>query len=187
MAWRKAYSLEVLLAEVNALFPNRDKRTDGAISGYPGSQSSHNVNSAGVVCAVDITTGNYSGGISPAEGQALAEKIRIALRDQPRGIPAYPIHYMAPPYVSAAGPHIATAGTNWAWEPSGGSDPHTSHIHVSVDWDIYTGGAPSGQADFDTRLGWGLNTLAGQGSGITPIPNYTADQQFLVALGLALT
>lgn len=169
MAWRKAFSLDTLLAEVNAAYPGRDKRTDGAISGYPGSISSHNVNSQGVVCALDITTGNYPGGINSAQGQALAEQVRIAIRDQPRGIPAYPIHYMEPPYVPTPGPYIATVNGNWAWAPYGGSDIHKSHLHVSVDWDIYTGGAPSGQADYDTTLPWGITTLAGQGSGITPI------------------
>lgn len=158
MAWHLAPSLVTLRDEINALCPNRDKRTDGTISGYPGARSSHNYNSAGVVCALDITTGDYDGGISPSQGRALAEDIRLRLRDQPRGIPAYVIHNGL----------IATAGTNWAWDPYGGIDPHTSHIHVSVDWDIYTGGYPSGQADYDTTLSWNLGTLSGQGG--TPLP-----------------
>lgn len=152
--WRVAGSLLTLLAEVNAAYPDRDKRTDGAISGYPGSVSSHNVNSEGVVCALDITTGDYGDGISTADGQALAEAVRIAARDQPRGIPVYPIHYMAPPYVPTPGPYIATAGTNWAWDHYFGSDLHTSHLHISADWDIPTGGSPSGQADYDSTLPW---------------------------------
>lgn len=174
MAWRKAYSLDTILAEINALYPSRDKRTDGAISGYPGAQSSHNVNSEGVVCALDITTGDYPGGISTAQGQALAEQIRIACRDQPRGITVYPIHFMAPPYVAAAGPKIATAGTNWAWDDYLGSDLHTSHIHLSVDWDIFTGGRPSGLADYDLTTPWGLANTSGQVSDITPIEDDVA-------------
>lgn len=166
MAWRIAQSLLTLLDEVNALYPDRYKGTDGGISGYtygaggvvvnPNNQSSHNINSEGVVCAFDITTGDYDGGISTKDGQALAEKVRIAIRDQPRGIPAYPIHYMEPPYVPTPGPYIATANNNWAWAPYGGSDLHTSHLHVSVDWDVYPGGAPSGQADYDTTLPWNI-------------------------------
>ena len=171
MPWTLAPALRTLLAEVNALYPGRDKRTDGTISGYPGARSSHNYNSEGYVCALDITTGPYPGGISTAQGQALAEKVRLALKFQPRGIPAYPIHYMAPPYVPTPGPYIATAGTDWEWEPYGypGSDPHTSHLHVSVDWDIYTGGAPSGLADYLTEMSWNLGGISGQGSGTTPI------------------
>lgn len=194
MTWRVAESLKTLLAEINALYPYRDKRTDGAISGYPGSISSHNINSQGVVCALDITTGNYANGISVKDGQAHAEQIRVALRDDPRGIPCYVIHYMEPPYVDRAGPCIATANGNWVWQRYGGSSPHQDHIHVSVDWDIYTGAAPSGQADYDLTLPWNISvTVIGQGSDIKPIPTpppapvYTPDQQFLVDLGLALT
>lgn len=175
MDWTLAPALKVLLAEVNAAHPDRDKRTDGTISGYPGARSSHNYNSAGFVCALDITTGNYPGGISGAQGQALAEQVRLALKNQPRGIPAYPIHYMAPPYVPTPGAYIATAGTNWEWEPYGfpGSDPHISHLHISADWDIYTGQAPSGLADYMTTAPWGIFNLSGQGSGITPIQEDT--------------
>lgn len=156
MAWRTAYSLDTLLDEINQLYPDRDKRTDGAISGYPGATSSHNVNSDGVVCARDITTGDYPGGISPSDGIALAEQIRLALKVQPRGNPAYIIHHMEPPYVPYAGPWIAHGISDWEWYAYAGTDPHTSHIHVSVDWDILTGGAPSGEADYDTKLAWGL-------------------------------
>lgn len=145
--WRVAGSLLTLLAEVNAAHPKRDKRTDGTISGYPGAISSHNINAAGVVCALDITTGMFSGGITPAQGIALADKIRIKLRDQPRGIPCYVIH----------NGKIASAGDNYKWLPYTGPDPHTSHIHVSVDWDIAGGGSASGQADYDTDLPWGIS------------------------------
>lgn len=153
MAWRKAYSLEVMLAEVDALHPGRDKRTDGAISGYPGSRSSHNVNAAGVVCAVDITTGDRPGGISTADGQALAERLRIASRDQPRGITVYGIHYMAPPYVAVAGPKICTA-PDYEWRHYNGEALHKDHIHWSADTDILTGEAPTGLADYDLGLSW---------------------------------
>lgn len=164
MGWQLAPSLQQLLSEINTAYPNRNKGTDGTISGYtygpggvvvnPGNLSSHNINAQGYVCALDITTGNYPGGISDEEGYALAERIRIALRDQPRGDPAYAIHQMRPPYVSAPGAYIATANTNWAWEFYRGVDPHTSHIHVSVDWDIPAGGNQSGQADYLTTLPW---------------------------------
>src|SRR5688572_28698753 len=87
--WRAADSVKVLLTEVNAAYPGRDKRTDGVVSGYPGSVSSHQVNSAGVVCAVDITVGDYPNGITPAQASVLAEAIRHELKVAPRGIYAY--------------------------------------------------------------------------------------------------
>lgn len=91
MNWTLAPALRVLLDEINAAYPNRDKRTDGTISGYPGARSSHNYNSQGFVCALDITTGDYPGGISTAEGQALAEQVRLAIKHQPRSTPRFPI------------------------------------------------------------------------------------------------
>lgn len=179
MSWRIARSLAVLLAEINAAYPGRDTRTDGAISGYPGSISSHNVNSEGVVCAIDITTGDYPGGISTAQGMALAEQVRIAMRDQPRGLPCYPIHHMEPPYVPYAGPWIATVNRNWDWQPYGGADGHTSHLHISADWDIYAGGSPSGLADYDLTLPWNISTLNPQGGGYEIIQEdtMTPDQE----------
>lgn len=152
--WRVARSLLVLLAEVNATYPKRDKRTDGTISGYPGAISSHNPNSAGVVCALDITTGLYPGGITPAQGITLADKIRVAQRDQPRGKYAYVIHNR----------RIAHGDIGWTWASYTGPDPHTSHIHVSVDWDLPAGGAPSGQADYDSTLPWGITKTAPLGT-----------------------
>jgi hypothetical protein len=146
MNWRAADSVKVLLAEVNGLFPGRDKRTDGVVSGYPGSVSSHQVNSAGVVCAVDITVGDYPNGITPTQGAALAEAIRHELKVAPRGIYAYVIYDR----------RMARSTHDWEWEPYTGTSPHTDHIHVSVDWDIPEGGAPSGECPYDMTDTWNL-------------------------------
>lgn len=166
MAWRIAKALSVYLAEVNTIWPARNKGTDGSISGYTygaggvvvngNNQSSHNINSAGVVCAFDVTTGAYAGGISHLDGQLLAEVTRRRLRDQPRGVPAYIIHYMDPPFVAASGPYIAHGNWDWSWSPYTGPDLHTSHAHLSVDKDIFPGGAPSEDVDYDTDLPWDL-------------------------------
>lgn len=187
MAWRIAQSLLTLLAEVNALYPSRAKGTDGGISGYtygpggvvvnPYNYSGHNINSRGVICAFDITTGDRPGGISSKDGQALAERIRIAMRDQSRGQTPYVIHWMAPPYVAIAGTKIASAYDNWAWHTYYGADDHKSHIHPSVDWDIPHGGAPS-DADYDTTASWNLGSTSGQSATITPI----TEEGFLMAL-----
>jgi len=144
--WRAAESVKVLLSEVNALYPGRDKRTDGVISGYPGSVSSHQVNSAGVVCAVDITVGDYPNGITPAQAAVLAESIRHELKVAPRGIYAYVIYNQ----------RMARSTHDWEWEPYKGTSPHTDHIHVSVDWDIPEGGAPSGECPYDMTDSWNL-------------------------------
>jgi hypothetical protein len=169
--WRLSASLQTLLDEVNAAYPDRDKRTDGQISGYPGAVSSHNVNSAGVVNALDITTGDYPGGISKADGMAEADRIRLNMSDGSRGYYAYVIHHMEPPYVPYSGPWIADAdiGGGWGWGAYTGADPHTSHIHVSSDWDIPSGGAPSGVCPYDSIASWGIGTST-QAATIKPIP-----------------
>lgn len=152
MNWELCPSLVVLRAEINALYPGRDKRTDGTISGYPGSISSHNINSHGFVCALDVTVGDYPNGITPAQGQDLAERLRIASRDQPRGITVYGIHYMEPPYVAVAGPKICSA-PDYEWRHYAGP-LHKDHVHWSADWDVFMGEAPSGLADYTTLSPW---------------------------------
>lgn len=166
MAFRVANSLLSLVAEINAIFPNRSKATDGSISGYtygPGqvivnynNASSHNINSEGVVCAYDITTAYQQFDISDHDGQLIAEVIRRRLRDQPRGTTAYEIHHMAPPFVPYAGPWICHGNWDWSWAEYTGIDGHTSHSHVSADYDCYPNGAPSGLAAYDTTLPWDL-------------------------------
>lgn len=171
MTWRLATSLQVLLDQINQMYPDRSKVTDGAISGYPGSVSGHNPNAAGVVCAFDITTGDYPGGITMAESYPLADAIREELLVAPRGLYTYLIHHMEPPWVPAPGKYIAHGGpaSLWQWIPYTGSDPHTSHIHVSVDWDIPAGGAASGEDPYDMTDPWNLTSISGQSGTITPI------------------
>jgi hypothetical protein len=171
MTWRLAQSLIVLRDQIDAMYPNRDKRTDGALSGYPGSISGHNPNSQGVVCALDITTGDYPGGISMAQSYPLADAIRLELLAAPRGLYTYLIHHMEPPYVPTPGKYIAHGGpaSLWQWIPYTGTDPHTSHIHVSVDWDIAAGEDASGQDPYDMTDPWNLSAVSVQSGTITPI------------------
>lgn len=179
MTWRNAHSLTMLLTQINKLYPDRYKGTDGGISGYtygpggvvvnPNNYSGHNINSRGVICAFDITTGDYPGGISTNDGQRVAEGIRLSMRDQARGLTPYVIHWMDPPYVAISGAKIATAHENWAWNTYFGEDPHKSHIHPSVDWDIPHNGAPSGLSDYDNMDPWKLDGISAQGSDITEI------------------
>jgi hypothetical protein len=124
-----------------------------------------------VVCALDITTGDYPGGISMAQSYPLADAIRLELLAAPRGLYTYLIHHMEPPYVPTPGPYIAHGGpaSLWQWIPYTGIDPHTSHIHVSVDWDIPYGGAASGQDPYDMTDAWNLSAVSTQSGTITPI------------------
>lgn len=117
-------SLKAVFAELNALWPNRDKRTDGWIGDSkhcPGS-SDHCADSAGRVHAIDID----KDGIDP---YYVIER----LANYPRVFRYFNYNYKQ--Y------HIKN---DFVAKPLGGSDPHTSHIHVSIaHTDVarnYTGG-----------------------------------------------
>jgi hypothetical protein len=117
MAWRVARSLIELRDQVNAAFPRRSKASDGTIgdAAHAASVSDHNPDAAGIVRALDLTH-------DPAHGfdaAALAEQLRCA-RD-PR------IKYV----ISNRRIFSATVSP-WTWRTYTGSDPHTSHVHVSV-------------------------------------------------------
>jgi len=119
MAWRLANSLITLRNQVNAAAPNRNKASDGTI-GDPSHQaeasgSDHNPNRAGVVCAFDITS-------DPGRGMdvgRLAESL-VASRDNR-------IKYLI--FNRRA---VEPGRFGWGWQPYSGSNPHTSHLHVSV-------------------------------------------------------
>lgn len=108
---RRAYSLSTLLAQVNALYPNRSKLSDGWLgdAAHQATQSDHNPNSAGVVCALDITHDPANG----VHGGDLAE----ALNDDPR------VNY------------VIWSRKIWdaKWYPYWGPNPHDRHVHVSVE------------------------------------------------------
>lgn len=114
MTWRLAKSLDKLREQINAAAPNRSKRSDGTIGdeAHSARKSDHNVNAAGVVCALDITH-------DPAHGVD-AGKIADVLRRSadPR------INYII------SNGRIANSGA--AWRKYTGANAHTLHFHVSV-------------------------------------------------------
>lgn len=121
MAWRLAGSLVTLRAQINAEWPARSRRSDGTIgdSSHAARASDHNPNAQGVVTAFDCTHDPASG----ADMHLVAEDLRES-RD-PRL--EYVIFYgrMFASYRTAA-------RAPWTWGPYTGSNPHTSHMHVSV-------------------------------------------------------
>mgnify|MGYP001562524195 CR=1 FL=1 len=66
MSWRVAKSLDVLLAQINALSPNRDKSSDGSIgdANHSARTSDHNPDDAGVVKARDFSNDPAHGIVS---------------------------------------------------------------------------------------------------------------------------
>lgn len=136
MAWRVADSLEVLLAEVNHRWPDRDKTSDGSIgdTSHQARPSDHNPtviddNGIWVVRARDFD----KDGIDP---DLLAETVRLlGQAGDPR------VKYVI------WNRRIASWKQNFAWRPYTGANPHDHHIHVSVSDE---------QVHYDSILPWGI-------------------------------
>lgn len=124
MAWRLAGSLITFRDQVNAAYPGRNKASDGTIgdSAHASRVSDHNPNSAGVVTAIDITH-------DPAHG--------------------LDIWKLAQALVASGDPRIKYIIVNrkiWegAWHAYSGSNPHETHMHLSV------------KGDYDNKNKWSL-------------------------------
>ncbi|ASN72803.1 hypothetical protein 7S6_4 [uncultured Caudovirales phage] len=132
MAWRTAIALDEYRAAINARFPNRSKASDGTIGDVAhagqGQGSDHNPwvvrNGIGVVRAFDLTH-------DPRNGVD-CEKLSDYLFDMGK----------------AGDPRLRNGGylifNNWitnadwgAWRRYNGSNPHTSHMHVSFSADFF--------------------------------------------------
>jgi len=107
--------------QVNAAYPDRNKRMDGWIGDLRhqsrGIKSQHNPNELGEVCALDIDAG-----LSEEQGIAiyLADQIRLAAKQGDRRIL----------YIIFMG-KICSAKSFWRWVKYKGLNPHTKHIHIS--------------------------------------------------------
>jgi len=113
---------EQLRSEINAKYPNRDKRSDGWIgdTAHNARKSDHNPDKNGWVRAIDIDSDLVKGSFK--ESWLLAEQIKtIALKGDKRI--SYVIHQH----------RIASPRQNWAWRVYKGANPHVSHIHISFD------------------------------------------------------
>ncbi len=148
--WRVAKALIALRAEINARWPNRDKRTDGTIGDAnhcgPGKSSDHCPNPAGVVRALDIDSDGIPAGW-------LAEHVRKRGKDgDPRLRNGGYVIFNR---------RIASEVQGWIWRTYTGSSPHTDHVHFSVSKDA---------AGFDGSGAWGV-VNATDTPGPTPAPN----------------
>lgn len=128
---RLADSLKNLFAEIDAVWPQRDRRTDGWIGdkAHQATQSDHNPDSRGIVHAIDIDK----------DGIDAYFVVEQCIRDDR---PASYVVYNR---------EIWSRSRDWKPRRYTGSNPHTSHIHVSIQygphwespnwtWGIATGG-----------------------------------------------
>jgi hypothetical protein len=104
-------SLVNLRAEIDAMWPNRDRRTDGWLAD-PKVRTSygHNPDGKGAVHAIDID----KDGIWPPY---ILDRIK-----QVKGVIWYAIWDR----------HIYSDDYGWAQQPYGGPNPHTDHVHIEV-------------------------------------------------------
>lgn len=134
---RLALSLETLRAQVNAIAPKRNKRSDGWIgdAAHSARRSDHNPNAAGVVCALDITH-DPDGGMDCRDLAAV-----LSSAEDPR------IAYLIWNGLICSGEYSSRA---WRWREYTGTNPHKTHLHISVVQDA---------AKYDDSAPWALDGL----------------------------
>lgn len=123
MACRPSKAAAAGLAQATALWPNRNKASDGTCASQAHSQqnpsSDHEPNENGEALAFDLTD-------DPAHGVdtwALWDGIR--LRKDPRVKYGICDDRMFSSYSTSGYPA-------WTWRPYSGSNPHTTHAHTSI-------------------------------------------------------
>lgn len=124
--WRLAGSLITLRDQVNTIWPNRSKVSDGSIGNaeHATRDSDHNpwinFNGMGIVSAIDITHDPANG----ADMQWLANRL-VQYKDKRIKYVIWNGHIIKS-YVD---------GSNrpaWVWQPYTGANPHNHHLHISV-------------------------------------------------------
>lgn len=135
MGWRLAKSLVTLRDQLNNVYPNRSKASDGTIgdSSHAASSSDHNPNAQGVVCAFDITH-------DPANGFDAGKFVEIQ-----RANPHPNLKYMI------FNGRIYSRIYGWTSRPSSG---HYKHVHVSVG----VGRDGKSVQPYDDTIAWNINS-----------------------------
>lgn len=124
LPWRVAKSIETLRTELNELFPTRSRLSDGTVGDtrHANKNSDHNPwvrdGKTGVVTALDITHDPVHG----LDSEELAEAL-IESRDNR-------IKYIISNRKIISG---VQGPQPWIWRKYGGSNPHSKHIHISVE------------------------------------------------------
>lgn len=111
-----------LREQIDDAFPERDRRSDGWIADarhMAGGKSDHIPTDEGWVFAIDVDRGLANPSNKPDIMPDLANQIRLAARKDKR------IKYLI------FDKKICSAKTLWRWVTYRGSNPHSSHLHVS--------------------------------------------------------
>ena len=140
--WRNSKSLDVLLGEINRSAPGRDKSNDGSIGDEAHSQRQSDHNPCichRAVCARDFTH-DVAGDFDAHEfANWLANRVKLGQE--------YRVKYIISDGRICSGPKQSyRAGV---WRDYKGSNPHKTHVHVSVSH-------PQSLFDDPTAWGWEL-------------------------------
>lgn len=125
MSWRLVESLKTLRKQLDELFPNRSKVSDGSIgdTSHSARKSEHNPDSQGRVCAIDITFDN-----DPSDGVGVdcnwLADVLVANKD-PRI-----------KYIIWNKEICSSKQSPWQWRSYHGKNPHNHHLHISVIGDV---------------------------------------------------
>lgn len=139
MSWRLARSLVQLQNELDATYPNRTT-PDWALgdTSHQASASDHNPNGDGVVCAIDVRGGEM--------GKILWNHLRSVQDERLK-------------YMIFQDRIMSSEVSPWTSRHYGGSNPHNTHIHISV------GRGDDGQsyrADlYDDTSSWAISRTEG--------------------------
>lgn len=116
VAWHPAPAIDRLLEQVNALWPNRSKKSDGIIGDTAHSKrvSDHNPDpKTGEVRAIDLT-------VEGIDVDALLDAVIPDIRTR------YVIYNRRIIYGEAV------TGVPSGWHPYTGANPHDKHVHISI-------------------------------------------------------
>lgn len=121
MTYRLAKSLDTLRSQFNAHAPSRSKASDGWIgdAAHASTASDHNPwvkdGKTGIVTALDVTHDPKNG----VDTYHFAEQLRLSKDPRVK-------------YVISNGRIFSSTVSPWTWRAYTGSNPHSKHVHVSV-------------------------------------------------------
>lgn len=134
-SWKLCAAAEQMRKEINALYPNRDKRSDGAVgdTSHQARKSDHNPDweNGGFVRAIDIDEDLLGAKKpDPVEANKLClQLVELGKKDKRLK------------YIIFEG-KIYSATYKWASKPYTGVNAHSHHIHVSFNVSGDTDGRP---------------------------------------------
>lgn len=152
MSWRLAGSLQTLRAEILDRFPGTTIWSIGDAA-HRHRASDHNINSRGVVCAIDVVGGD--------QGNALWQFILDTKPDRVK-------------YAIWQRRIVNSTVSPWTPRHYSGSNPHETHIHISV------GRGPSGRSNdphrYDDTSPWGFADTQPKPDPPSPPPDDDAEE-----------